>query len=144
MSLMHALTPSVCILDDVDMHRTAASYIKPDYLSLWLCRVIAADIATDKDGRILTAAAKRLPLLRSVNPHGKVYHDRWAAAIKAGSEAVMTLLCDTSEEAQPLRSSSPFVMDQAVRDRVLVAFRAWWASQATDGDFLLANRRRGC
>lgn len=124
------------------MHQSARSYIRPDYLSLWLGRAIAADIAADSSGRILAAGRKRLALLRVANPWGKAYYDRWAVAIDAGAEAVMALLCDTSEEAQPLRSSSPFLLDQAGRSRVLAAFRTWWAAQETDGDFLVASQRR--
>lgn len=124
------------------MHKTASSYIRSDYLSLWLYRVVAADIAADPSGQILAAAKERLTLLRANNPHGKPYHDRWAAAIDAGAEAVMELLCDTNEDTQPLRSSAPFVMDQDVRSRVLEAFYAWWATQETDGDFLIESQRR--
>jgi hypothetical protein len=33
-------------------------------------------------------------------------------------------------------------MDQDVRSRVMEAFYAWWATQETDGDFLIESQRR--
>jgi hypothetical protein len=128
------------------MHRTAPSYIRSDYLSLWLGRAVAAAIARDQDGRILVAARDGLARMRANEGGGARYYDRWEAAIKAGPEAVMALLCDTSEEAQALRSSSPFFATGAFspgeRDAILEAFRTWWKTQATEGDFLLENSPR--
>ena len=103
----------------------------------------AGAIAQDRDGHILATARLRLVKMRASNRSGNKYYDRWEAAIDAGAEAVMELLCDTSEEAQPLRSSSPiFFGDLADRDAILDAFDAWWKTQQTKGDFLVDNIRR--
>ena len=129
------------------MHETADSYIRPDYLSLWLGRAVAALIARDPSGRILADARTRLADLRTNHAYAGPYHDAWKRALDEGAEAVMALLCDTSEAAQPIRSSSPFAgaLSQNERDAVLAAFRAWWNAQPHNGDFLLrgeAPRRR--
>jgi hypothetical protein len=127
------------------MHETATSYIRTDYLSLWLGRAVAAAIAHDASGHILAEARTRLTWLRTINQHAGSYYDAWEQALNDGAEAVISLLCDTSEAAQPIRSSSPFTgaLSQDERSAVLAAFDAWWNAQPHDGDFLLSAVNRG-
>jgi hypothetical protein len=72
-------------------------------------------------------ARARLQKLRTVNPHGHAYHDRWEALLDGPLPRLLQILPEDSEQANDLRRESPFttLVDPAVRNRVYREVRAY-------------------
>jgi hypothetical protein len=58
-----------------------------------------------------------LQKLRQANPHGRVYHDRWAALLDGPLPALLRTITEVSEQADSLRKESPFTMLIKAEDR---------------------------
>jgi Fe2+ or Zn2+ uptake regulation protein len=53
---------------------------------------------------------ERLCKLRQVNPHGRVYHDRWQALLDGPLPALLRTIAESSEQADALRKESPITV----------------------------------
>jgi hypothetical protein len=80
----------------------------PALRSLRLHQSVARRIAGDPSLRKL--AQERLEKLRQVNPHGRVYHDRWAQLIEGPLPSLLRTMTEPSEQADVLRQESPFTV----------------------------------
>lgn len=69
---------------------------------------VAAQLAGNPSLR--DRARERLQKLRHVNPHGRVYHDRWAALLDGSLPALLRMMTEVSEQADSLRKESPFTV----------------------------------
>jgi DNA-binding transcriptional regulator GbsR (MarR family) len=58
----------------------------------------------------LEQARKRLRQLKSVNPAGKPYHQRWEALLQEPLPKLLRKMTEDSEEAATLRKESPFTI----------------------------------
>ena len=69
---------------------------------------------------------QRLELLRQVNPHAAVHHDRWAGLLSGPLPALLRVLTEASESSDDLRRESPFTVlaDDAERIRIFRSVRA--------------------
>ena len=65
-------------------------------------------------------ARTRLSQLRQVNPHGRLYHDRWAELLAGPLPRLLRKLTEDSEDADTLRKESPFtvLVDRNTRRRI--------------------------
>jgi len=72
------------------------------------------------------AARARLELLRRMNPHGRVYHDRWEQLIDGPLPRLLRAMTEDSEQADALRKESPLtiLVDSEERRRVFKSVRA--------------------
>jgi len=52
----------------------------------------------------------RLQRLRHVNPHGRIYHDRWEALLDGPLTQLLRVMTEVSEQADVLRQESPFTV----------------------------------
>jgi hypothetical protein len=100
--------------------RTALSTLR----SRRLHRHVATRLAHDPALRSL--ARDRLATLRQVNPHGRVYHDRWETLLDGPLAALLRTLTEDSEQADTLRKESPFtvLIDAKSRRRIFDSVRA--------------------
>lgn len=62
------------------------------------------------DPALRDVARQRLQKLREVNPHGRVYHDRWADLIDGPLTRLLRVMTEISEQADALRQESPFTV----------------------------------
>jgi hypothetical protein len=62
-------------------------------------------------------AVDRLQQRRRVNPHGRPYHDRWAALLEGPLPRLLRTLNEVSELADALRQESPFTVLVPVDER---------------------------
>lgn len=62
------------------------------------------------DPALRARARARLGKLRSVNSHGRVYHDRWEALLDAPLATLLRAMTEDSEQAAALRKESPFTI----------------------------------
>jgi len=76
--------------------------------SLRLHQCAARRLAGDPELR--GAVRERLRKLRDVNPHGRVYHDRWQALLDGPLPALLRTITESSEQADALRKESPFTV----------------------------------
>jgi hypothetical protein len=76
--------------------------------SLRMHRCAARRLAGDPALR--TVVRERLDKLRAVNPHGRVYHDRWEALLDGPLPTLLRLITETSEHADTLRKESPLTI----------------------------------
>jgi hypothetical protein len=78
-----------------------------------------------RDPCLIAAARARLDLLREVNPHGRIYHDRWQDLLDGPLPAVLRMLTEDSEIADAMRKESPFtaLVTPADRRHVLESLR---------------------
>lgn len=79
-----------------------------------------------RDPGLLSVARDRLQMLRRINPHGRVYHDRWAELMDGPLPHLLQMLTEESEAAHALRKESPFtvLVRPADRRRVFAALHA--------------------
>ncbi len=84
----------------------------------------AARLAGDPSLRDQVLA--RLQKLRQVNPHGRVYHDRWSALLEGPLQALLRTMTEESELADSLRKESPFtvLINAEDRRRIFESIRA--------------------
>jgi hypothetical protein len=96
----------------------------PTLRSRRLHRHVAERLARDPSLRDLVRA--RLERLRQVNPHGRVYHDRWAQLLDGSLPMLLCTLTEHSEPADDLRKESSFTVlaDAAERERIFRTVRA--------------------
>lgn len=79
-----------------------------------------------RDPSLRETAGLRLATLRQVNPHGRVYHDRWAQLLDGPLPVLLRTLTEASESSDDLRKESPFTVlaDAAERERIFRSIRA--------------------
>lgn len=79
-----------------------------------------------RDPSLLAIARERLHRLRQVNPHGDVYHDRWAVLLDGSLASLLRTLTEPSEQAATLRQESPFtvLVPADERRRIFESIRA--------------------
>lgn len=53
-------------------------------------------------------ARRRLVHLRSVNVHGRTYHDRWESLLDGPPEQLLRSMTEDSEQGATMRKESPF------------------------------------
>jgi hypothetical protein len=96
----------------------------PTLRSRRLHQFVAERVARDPALRELARA--RLEKLRRVNPHGRVYHDRWAELLDGPLPALLRTLTEPSAPSDDLRKESPFttLLDATERDRLFRSVRA--------------------
>lgn len=76
--------------------------------SLRLHQCAALRLARDPSLRGIVR--ERLHKLREVNPHGRLYHDRWEALLDGPLPALLRTITESSEQAASLRKESPFTI----------------------------------
>ena len=71
-------------------------------------------------------ARDRLEKLRQVNPHGRVYHDRWQALLDGPLTRLLRAMTEASEQSDALRQESPLtgLVTAEERRRVFESIRA--------------------
>jgi hypothetical protein len=84
--------------------RTDAAALRSLRLHQYAARRLAGDPS------LRGIARKRLSKLREVNPHGRVYHDRWEALLDGPLPALLRTITETSEQAETLRKESPLTI----------------------------------
>lgn len=89
-------------------YRAALPSDLPGRRSLHMHRAVARRIARHPD--LIATARARLEELRRINPHGRAYHDRWAALMSGSTEALLRAMTEDSELAASLRRESPFAI----------------------------------
>ena len=79
-----------------------------------------------RDMSLRDRVQQRLELLRQVNPHAAVHHDRWAGLLSGPLPALLRVLTEASESSDDLRRESPFTVlaDDAERMRIFRSVRA--------------------
>jgi len=79
-----------------------------------------------RDPSLRAIARERLEKLRQVNPHGRVYHARWAALLDGPLPALLRMLTEASAQSDDLRKESPFttLVDAPTRERIFRSVRA--------------------
>lgn len=77
------------------------------------------------DPALRERVAQRLEQLRKINPHGAIYHDRWQNLLQGPLPRLLRVLHEDSEDADAMRSESPFtiLVDQDTRRHVFERFR---------------------
>jgi hypothetical protein len=78
------------------------------------------------DPSLRGVARERLQKLRQVNPHGRVYHDRWQALLDGPLPRLLRAMTEVSEQSDALRQESPFtaLVTAEERRRVFESIRA--------------------
>jgi hypothetical protein len=78
------------------------------------------------DPALRSVASDRLQKLREANPHGRPYHDRWAALLEGPLAQLLRTMTEVSEQADALRQESPFtpLVTAEERRRVFESTRA--------------------
>jgi hypothetical protein len=79
-----------------------------------------------REPSLLGVARERLHRLREVNPHGRVYHDRWAELLEGPVAPLLRALTEPSEQAATMRQESPFttLVPAEERRRIFESIRA--------------------
>jgi hypothetical protein len=78
------------------------------------------------DPSLLPIARERLERLRQVNPHGRLYHDRWSALLDGPFGPLLRTMTEASDYAATLRRESPFTIfvPEHERRRIFESTRA--------------------
>jgi hypothetical protein len=84
--------------------RTDAAALRSLHLHQCAARRLAGDPT------LREVARERLRKLREVNPHGRVYHDRWESLLDGPLPALLRTITESSELADALRKESPFTI----------------------------------
>jgi hypothetical protein len=97
---------------------------QPTLRSRSLHQHVAERLARDPSLRAI--ARERLERLRQVNPHGRIYHDRWAELLGGPLPALLRTLTEASAQADDLRKESPFttLVDAPTRECIFRSVRA--------------------
>jgi len=95
----------------------------PTLRSRRLHQQVAEQLARDPSLRAL--ARQRLEKLRQVNPHGRIYHDRWAGLLDGPLPLLLRALTEASTQSDDLRKESPFttLISPAQRELVFHSIR---------------------
>ena len=114
-ALMHQ-TPK----DSVASEETGLSVLRSRRLHERAARRLAGDPA------LREVARERLQKLRQVNPHGRVYHDRWQALLDGPLPKLLRAMTETSEQCDAMRQESPLtvLVTAEERRRVFDSMRA--------------------
>jgi DNA-binding transcriptional ArsR family regulator len=70
-----------------------------------------------RDPGLLDVARQRLGMLRTVNPHGRIYLDRWQALMDEPLPRLLKAMTEDSESADAMRKDSPFTVLITAEDR---------------------------
>lgn len=84
---------------------------------------VARRLAVDPSLREL--ARERLLKLRQVNPHGRIYHDRWEDLLNGPLPRLLRAMTEVSEQSDAMRQESPFSVLVTAEERRR-AFEAAW------------------
>ena len=78
------------------------------------------------DPALREVARARLQKLRQVNPHGRVYHDRWQALLDGPLPRLLRAMTEASEQSDAMRQESPLtvLVTAEERRRVFDSMRA--------------------
>ena len=78
------------------------------------------------DPALREVARDRLEKLRQVNPHGRVYHDRWQALLDGPLTRLLRAMTEASEQSDTMRQESPLtgLVTAEERRRVFESIRA--------------------
>jgi hypothetical protein len=78
------------------------------------------------DPALREVARERLRKLRQVNPHGRVYHDRWQALLDGPLPRLLRAMTEASEQSDAMRQESPLtvLVTAEERRRVFESMRA--------------------
>lgn len=82
----------------------------PALRSRRLHRAVAERLVHDASTQMRQIARKRLEQLRHVNPHGQIYHDRWAALLDGPPALLFRTMTEESDQADALRKESPLTV----------------------------------
>jgi DNA-binding PadR family transcriptional regulator len=79
-----------------------------------------------RDPALRERVRARLEQLRRVNPHGRVYHDRWEQLLEGPLPRLLRVMTEDSETADDLRKESPLtiLVGPAERRRAFQSVRA--------------------
>lgn len=85
-----------------------------------------AAVRLSHDPSLRRVIQARLEQLRQVNPHGRVYHDRWATLLDGPLPLLLRVLTEPSQASDDLRKESPFtvLVDAKERKRIFSGLRA--------------------
>lgn len=99
------------------------SYQNSDYRSLELHRMVAAKLK--ENPCLVNTALENIERWKKQNNFPQLYLDDWLDVINQGAEPLLEFLVSETDEAQRLRSSSPFVgiISQEERDDIFKRFR---------------------
>jgi hypothetical protein len=91
--------------------------------SLHMHRAVARRLA--RDPSLLDVARDRIEFLRSVNLHGRPYHDRWEQLIRGPIERLLATMTEDSDLGATMRKESPFttLVNKAERLRAFTDIR---------------------
>jgi len=78
------------------------------------------------DPALREVARERLQKLRQVNPHGRVYHDRWQTLLDGSLPRLLRVMTEASEQSDAMRQESPLtvLVTAEERRRVFDSMRA--------------------
>lgn len=82
-------------------------YLTSDWRSLHIHKLIAERFRANPE--IVQKAIENIERWKKQNSYPQPYFDSWLDIIHSGIEPLLDFLCSESQEAQRLRSSSPFV-----------------------------------
>lgn len=116
--------------EDMAMRTTYSPEERDRVRSLWLHRAVLRHLDSDP-GRVLDSARAVLARRLAKTDHkgsARLYDERWVEILERGLDAVVALLEEESDEADVLRSCSPFagVLTPEERQQVLDAFERFW------------------
>jgi hypothetical protein len=99
---------------------TGLSILRSRQLHVRAARRLAGDPA------LRDVARERLQKLRQVNPHGRVYHDRWQALLDGPLTRLLRAMTEASEQSDAMRQESPLtaLVTAEERRRVFESIRA--------------------
>jgi len=87
-----------------------------------------------RDPALRNAALARLAKLRTANPGGRPYHDRWEQLLMGEQSELLRMMTESGETAETLRKASPFTLlvGEKERERIFRQFatggRKTWTS----------------
>lgn len=87
-------------------YRVASPTALANRRSLYMHRSVARRLVRHPE--LLADVRARLEGLRRINPHGRIYHDRWASLLEGPIEGLLRTLTEDSVDAETLRKESPF------------------------------------
>ena len=112
------------------LDKASRNFTRDQERSLWLHRVVSAQLVTDPD-TTLTKARENLLAWRGAHRSGGMserWLGQWTKILDGGVDEVAAVLTSESRRAVELRQNSPFagVLAPDVRGQVLTAFARHW------------------
>lgn len=114
------------------MKVTDEAYRHDAVRSIWLHRAVLGHLSQNPEA--VLRQAEDVLTRRLSKPHPKAsprpYYERWLGIIRSGPETTAEVLIQDSEEADVLRSCTPFtrVLSSEERRQVLACFERHWTS----------------